>query len=84
MLFKIILNKDQQKLKKLPNADYYFSLLQLSESQDDDYLETILNKDIEWYNDIQRQYLSEYIANVISYKTLQLSQSDRIIKYLYS
>jgi hypothetical protein len=48
------------------------------------HLETILNKDIEWYNDIQRQYLSEYIANVTSYKTLQLSQSDKIIKYLYS
>jgi hypothetical protein len=43
MLFKIILNKDQQKQKKLPNADYYFSLLQLSESQNDDYLETVLN-----------------------------------------
>jgi hypothetical protein len=43
MLFKIILNKDQQKQKNLPNADHYFSLLQLSESQNDDYLETVLN-----------------------------------------
>lgn len=43
MLFKIILNKDQQKQQNLPNADYYFSLLQLSESQNDDYLETVLN-----------------------------------------
>jgi len=43
MLFKIILNKDQQKQKGLPNSDYYFSLLQLSESQNDDYLETVLN-----------------------------------------
>jgi hypothetical protein len=43
MLFKIILNKDQQKQKGLPNADYYFSLLQLSDAQDDDYLETVLN-----------------------------------------
>jgi hypothetical protein len=43
MLFKIILNKDQQKQKNLPNADYYYSLLQLSATQDDDYLETVLN-----------------------------------------
>jgi hypothetical protein len=43
MLFKVILNKDQQKQKGLPPADYYFSLFQLSESQEDDYLETILN-----------------------------------------
>lgn len=43
ILFKIILNKDQQKQKGLPNADYYFSLLQLSESQEDDYIETVLN-----------------------------------------
>lgn len=43
MLFKIILNKDQQKQKNLPNADHYFSLLQLSQTQDDDYLETVLN-----------------------------------------
>ena len=51
MLFKIILNKDQQKQKNLPNADYYFSLLQLSENQDDDYLETVLNiEDKNLYN----------------------------------
>lgn len=43
LLFKVILNKDQQKQKNLPNADYYFSLLQLSAKQEDDYLETVLN-----------------------------------------
>ncbi len=42
LLFRIILNRDQQKQKELPNADYYFSLLQLSASQEDDYLETVL------------------------------------------
>lgn len=43
LLFKIILNKEQKKNNNLPNADYYFSLLQLSENQEDDYLETVLN-----------------------------------------
>ncbi len=43
LLFKIILNKEQKKQRNLPNSDYYFSLLQLSESQDADYLETVLN-----------------------------------------
>lgn len=51
MLFRVILNKDQQKQKNLPNADYYFSLLQLSANQDDDYLETVINiEDKNLYN----------------------------------
>jgi len=43
MLFKIVFNKEQQKQYNLPVADYYFSLLQLGESQEQDYLETVLN-----------------------------------------
>jgi hypothetical protein len=48
------------------------------------HLETILNKDIEWYNDVQRQYLKEYIGNVRAHSTLQYQQSDKIIKYIYT
>lgn len=43
ILFRIVFNKEQQKQYNLPAADYYFSLLQLSESQEEDYLETVLN-----------------------------------------
>ena len=48
------------------------------------HLETILNNDMEWYNDIQRTYLKEYIHNVQSYSTLQRTQSDKIVKYIYT
>ena len=48
------------------------------------HLETILNKDINWYNEVQVKYLKEYINNVISYSRLQTNQSDKIIKYIYT
>jgi hypothetical protein len=48
------------------------------------HLETILNNDMEWYNDVQRTYLKEYINNVQEYSNLQRNQSDIIVKYIYS
>lgn len=49
-----------------------------------EHLEDILNKDMEWYNDVQRKYLKEYIHNVTAYGNLQRNQSDTIVKYIYS
>ena len=48
------------------------------------HLETILNNDMEWYNDVQRRYLKEYINNVHEYSNLQRLQSNIIVKYIYS
>lgn len=48
------------------------------------HLENILNKDIEWYNNIQLKYLNEYISNINQYNQLSRSQSDIIINYIYS
>jgi len=48
------------------------------------HLENILNKDINWYNEVQVKYLKEYINNIISYNRLQTTQSDIIIKYIYT
>ena len=48
------------------------------------HLETILNNDMEWYNDVQRRYLKEYIHNVHEYSNLQRLQSNIIVKYIYS
>jgi len=45
LLFRIILDKADKVKQGLPNSDYYFSLLQLSSFQEDDYLETVLNVD---------------------------------------
>jgi hypothetical protein len=47
------------------------------------HLETILNNDMEWYNDVQRTYLKEYIHNVMEYSNLQHNQSKKIVKYIY-
>jgi len=47
-------------------------------------LETILNNDMEWYNEVQRKYLKEYIHNVTEYSNLQRNQSNVIVKYIYS
>lgn len=47
------------------------------------HLETILNNDIEWYNDVQRKYLKEYMNNVTEYSNLQRNQSDKIVNFLY-
>jgi len=48
------------------------------------HLETILNYDMDWYNDVQRTYLKEYIHNVQEYGNLQRTQSDKIVKYIYT
>lgn len=48
------------------------------------HLETILNNDMEWYNNVQRKYLKEYIHNVTEYSNLQRNQSDVIVRYIYS
>jgi hypothetical protein len=48
------------------------------------HLESILNKDMNWYNEIQVKYLKEYINNIVSYNRLQSTQSDIIIKYIYT
>ena len=48
-----------------------------------DYLNDILNKDIEWYNDIQRTYLDEYYRNSMRYMSFQTTQSNNIVKFLY-
>jgi hypothetical protein len=48
------------------------------------HLETILNNDIEWYNDVQRTYLKEYIHNAYQYSNTQRKQSDKIVKYIYT
>ena len=48
------------------------------------HLQTILNNDMEWYNTVQRTYLNEYMHNVTSYSKLQKTQSDKIVKYIYS
>lgn len=47
------------------------------------YLSDILNKDIEWYNDIQRTYLDEYYRNSMRYMSFQINQSNNIVKFLY-
>lgn len=48
------------------------------------HLESLLEKDMNWYNDIQRTYLNEYIHNIKTYSRLQTEQSDIIIKYIYT
>ena len=48
------------------------------------HLTTLLEKDIEWYNDVQREYLKEYISNIKCYNQLQRSQSDKMINYIYT
>jgi hypothetical protein len=48
------------------------------------HLTTLLNNDMEWYNDVQRQYLNEYMTNIMKYNQLQSSQGNNIINYLYS
>ena len=48
------------------------------------HLEAILNNDIEWYNDVQRTYLKEYINNIQRYNNIQHTQSDKIVKYIYT
>jgi hypothetical protein len=48
------------------------------------HLETILNNDMNWYNEVQVKYLKEYTNNIISYNRLQTNQSDKIIKYIYT
>jgi hypothetical protein len=48
------------------------------------HLESLLEKDMNWYNDIQRRHLNEYIYNAKTYNRLQTEQSDIIIKYIYT
>lgn len=42
ILFKIYLSKEEQLKRNLPNSTYYFSLLQLSNSQEEEYIESII------------------------------------------
>lgn len=47
------------------------------------HLDFLLNQDMNWYNKIQKQYLDEYVNNMMNYNSLQVKNSELIINFIY-
>ena len=47
------------------------------------HLQTILDKDQMWYNDVQREYLDEYLSNIDLWNKFLSRCNDQIIKFAY-
>jgi hypothetical protein len=47
------------------------------------HLQTILDKDQMWYNDVQREYLDEYLSNIDLWNKFLSRCNEQIIKFAY-
>jgi hypothetical protein len=47
------------------------------------HLENVLSKDQAWYNDIQREYLDEYLTNIDKWNKFLTQNNDSILKFAF-